>query len=255
MQNSTSGATISALASALIGARRAGVAVAAQALPASDLTIAEAFAVQAEVVATIGPVGGFKVANKPDADKIMAPIFAADILTSPATLTVPAGEEIGIELELAFRVDAPLPGPEVANRRQAVADCLSLVPVIEIVRTRLPGDVSPMLKLADNQINGGLVTGTPVKDWQALPVTQVAAHLTQGDTVLLDGAAQVPGGDAFENFLALEAMIGSHCGGLQVGQLVITGSLNGLLYVQAETDIRGRIDGLGTVSLDLRIEG
>ena len=254
MKIETGDVTESALAAALIEAREAGGIVSPEKLPTTDPSMKEALGIQREVVRATGPVGGFKVANKPGADRIMAPIFAKDILPSPAVLTVPADEQIGIELEIGFRIDAPLPGPGAANRRQAMADCLSLVPVIEIVRTRLPGGAAPMLKLADNQINGGLVVGSPVKDWLGMSVAQVTAALTAGDTVLLEGAAQVPGGDAFENFLVLEAMIGDHCGGLCPGQVVITSSLNGLPYVQAETTVRGRIDGLGSVSLDLEIQ-
>ncbi|WP_372836963.1 2-keto-4-pentenoate hydratase [Puniceibacterium confluentis] len=239
------------LIDAMLEARRSGRPVDARGYTGAAFSERDAYAVQAGIVAACGPVGGFKVANKPDAPRIMAPILAADVMTHPAELVVPAGEPIGIELEIGFRVDAPLPPRDAPDRRLRVAECISALPVIEVVRTRFNGEASPLLKLADNQINGGLVLGAPVKDWQDLPMGAVQASLRAGDTVLLDGAAQVPGGDAFENFLALEEMVGDHCGGLTVGQVVITGSLNGLPYVETEAAILGRIDGLGEVSLHL----
>ncbi|WP_323764141.1 2-keto-4-pentenoate hydratase [Marinovum sp.] len=239
------------LVDAMLQARRSGRPVDARRFTESPLSERDAYAVQAGVVAACGPVGAFKVANKPDAPRIMAPILAADLIDNPAELAVPANEAIGIELEIAFRVDAPLPPRDAPDRRRRVADCLSALPVIEIVRTRLTDDATPMLKLADNQINGGLVLGAPVKAWQDLPMGEIQASLRCGDDLLLDGAAKVPGGDAFENFLVLEEMVGDHCGGLNPGQVVITGSLNGLPYVKTEAAILGRIDGLGEVSLHL----
>ena len=249
MEISSSGVTVSTIVSALLDARRTGLAVAGEVLTGAEPSAKEAYAIQAQVASKVGLVGGFKVANKPDAPNIMAPIFAKDILTSPAAIDVSKEEDIGIELEVGFRIDAPLPRQGSPDRRAAIAQCLSAVAVIEIVRTRLPGDASPAWKLADNQINGGLVLGRPVKEWQSLSLGRVDAALALGDDQVLNGSAQVPGGDAFENFLVLEEMIGEHCGGLQPGQVVITGSLNGLPYVRAGTDVRGNIAGLGEVSL------
>lgn len=240
------------LAEQILAARRLGKAATVSNQSERQISLEEAYAVQSAVVDETGPVGGFKVANKSIASRIMAPIFLKDIWRSPAFLDVPACEAIGIELEVGFLIDAPLPPRDAADRRARVADCLSALPVIEIVRTRLSGDVTPELKLADNQINGGLVVGTPLKDWQSMNLGSVRARLSLGTEVVLEGEAQVPGGDAFENFLVLEEMIGSHCGGLKPDQIVITGSLNGLPYVQADLAVQGEITGLGAVSVDLR---
>lgn len=245
--------SVSILAPALLEARRTGRPVASALVSQLNLTVAEAYRIQVEVARATGLIGGFKVANKLDVPRIMAPIFSTDIVTSPASIGVPSDESIGIELEIGFRVERPLPHRETPNRQAAIANCLSALPVIEIVRTRLPMDVTPALKLADNQINGGLVVGAPIADWTTLSLGPVAAGLKLGDDRVLDGEAGVPGGDAFENFLVLEEMLGDHCGGLRPGQIVITGSLNGLPYVRAGIDIWGWIAGLGEVSLRLNV--
>jgi 2-keto-4-pentenoate hydratase len=243
------------LASRLVTARRTGEPVDVDAIPLRDLTERDAYAVQARVAQTLGPVGGFKVACKPGQPRIMAPILARDITSSPGRLACPAAEHIGIELELGFRVLGTLPAAGAPGRDARLADCLALVPVIEIVRTRIAGGASPMLKLADNQINGGLVVGRAVRDWQGLDVSQVFARLTAGTETLLDGEAEVPGQDAFENFKTLEALVGDHCGGLRPGQLVITGSLNGLPWLTAGIRIEGWIDGVGAVRVSLEATG
>jgi 2-keto-4-pentenoate hydratase len=46
-------------------------------------------------------------------------------------------------------------------------------------------------------------------------------------------------------------MIGEHCGGLQPGQIVITGSLHPLTYVLPGTSVVGHIEGLGDVSVQI----
>lgn len=244
---------ISTLVSRFVEARVCGKPASLSDLPNIALTTDEAYQIQAEVARQIGPIGGFKVANKP-ASRIMAPIFAKDMYRSPATLSVSPDEEIGIELEIGFRIDAALPSLDTPDRKSIVAQRLSAVAVIEIVRTRMQGDASPELKLADNQINGGLVVGEPIKEWSRGAVGEVDARLRLGDRGVVDGRVTVPGGDAFENFLVLEAMIGAHCGGLKPGQIVITGSLNGLPYVRGALDVRGEITGFGGVSIDLRVD-
>ncbi|MGC9417441.1 MAG: fumarylacetoacetate hydrolase family protein [Rhodovulum sp.] len=248
-------ADLADLASRLITARRTGSPVPPDALPVGDLTDRDAYAVQALVAQALGPVGGFKVACKPGHPRIMAPILARDIIGTPARLAVPASERIGIELELGFRVLAPLPPADVPDRDARLADCLALVPVIEIVRTRLAGEAAPMLKLADNQINGALVVGPELPDWRGRDLSRVTARLTAGGRILLDGPADVPGLGAFENFKVLEALVGDHCGGLRPGHVVITGSLNGLPWLRPGTAIEGRIEGVGAVALALEPRG
>mgnify|MGYP001822592576 CR=1 FL=1 len=217
------------------------------------LTRERVFAVQEALAATLGPVGGFKVACPPDAPIIIAPIYASDIHASPATLELPADEDVGVELEYAFRLIAPLPdlgAPDFADKLRASVE---LLPVFELVRSRLeePKGASGLLKMLDNQLNGAVVFGAPIRDWQDIDVTQARASLTIGDEVHLIGAARVPGGDAFATLHKLVLVIGDHCGGLQAGQVVITGSLNGLPWVKPGRVAKGEIAGLGAVEMTL----
>ncbi|MDT8325812.1 MAG: 2-keto-4-pentenoate hydratase [Roseovarius sp.] len=217
------------------------------------LTRARVFAVQQALAATLGPVGGFKVACPPDAPIIIAPIYASDIHASPATLELPADQEVGVELEYAFRLIAPLPDHDAPDFAQHLRACVELLPVFELVQSRLddPKGASPLLKMLDNQLNGAVVFGAPIRDWHAIDVTQATARLTIGDVVHLNGAAPVPGGDAFATLCKLALAIGDHCGGLQPGQLVITGSLNGLPWAKPGLVAKGEITGLGAVEMTL----
>jgi len=218
------------------------------------LTRARVFAVQEALAADLGPVGGFKVACPPDAPIVIAPIYASDIHASPATLTLPPAEEVGVELEYGFRVIAPLPDRDAPDFAGQMRASVELLPVFELVQSRLenPKGADPLLKMLDNQLNGAVVFGPPIRDWQSIDVTQAAADLSIGDKVHLSGAARVPGGDAFATLCKLAHAIGNHCGGLQPGQLVITGSLNGLPWVTPGCVAKGEIARLGAVEMTLR---
>ncbi|NRG17932.1 2-keto-4-pentenoate hydratase [Rhizobiales bacterium] len=241
-----------ALASHLIAARERGRPLAAW-RGYETLTADDAYCVQSIVTESYGPAGGFKVACKPDQPNIMAPILTSDILFSPAVLTAPGEENIGMELEIGFRLLAPPPPVDIPDFTDRLRECVEVVPVIEIVRSRLSGHESApaLLKLADNQINGGLVAGAPLADWSPEDLSAVSARLSLGGETVLDGMAHVPGGNAFANLCELVRMIGDHCGGLKPGHIVITGSLNGLPYVKPGMRIEGKIRGIGDVSLDL----
>ncbi|WP_212523487.1 fumarylacetoacetate hydrolase family protein [Actibacterium sp. MT2.3-13A] len=241
-----------ALAEALLRARDGG----GPAVPASrgaGLDMAGAYAVQAAVVAELGPVGGWKVACKPGAAQIMAPILARDIHPSGSRIRLPAGAPVGVEMEIGFRLTAPLPAPQDSGFEAAARAATEILPVFEIVASRLedPQGAPSALKLADNQINGALVLGEAAADWAGFDTSRVRARLAIGGETLLDGAAEVPGGDAFANFCALARMAGTHCGGLRPGQVVITGSLNGLPWRDLPLTAQGEIAQLGAIGVTL----
>lgn len=240
------------IATRLIDARNGGPFLIPQEIGQALPSSAEAYEVQRIVADAIGPVGAFKTARRPGQAQIMAPIFQKDIQRTPAVFARDQINRIGIELEVGFLVKAPLPAATDADFAEKARRCVSAVAVLEIVDTRLAeiDPAPPPLRLADNQLNGALVVGEPLDDWQELDLETVTATLKLGDETVLDGAAPVPGGDAFRTFCGLAQMVGSHCGGLRPGHVVITGSLNGMPFIERGTSVRGWIDGLGAVEAD-----
>lgn len=209
----------------------------------------ECLAVQAAVAGARGAVAGFKVAaGAGQVAPVVAPIAAADVVAKGGSVAVT--DLLGIELEIGFELLKPLPGPGLP---EPVAEYFKPRPVIELVDTRLEGEGAdtPLLKLADMQINAGLVSGTALESWDGSDFGAVEARLVAGGTMVLDGAARVPGGSALANLRLLCEVLGDHCGGLQPGQVVITGSLCGLPYFPAGTEVSGAIAGLGTVAVSL----
>ncbi|PUB17440.1 hydratase [Yoonia sediminilitoris] len=214
-------------------------------------TPAEAYYVQDRVVAALGPVAGFKTARKPGQATIMAPIL--DRFAFATGASVPIGDSMGLELEIGWQIIAPLPEASAGDLDAKLRHCVRPVPVIELVDCRLRGPVAqdPVAKLADFQINKGVIIGRPLDDWDGRDFGAVKGRMVAGDQTLLDGPAEVPGGSALTTLGVFLAEIGARGGGLDVGQVVITGSLHPLTYVALPCEVLGRIDGLGTVAVTL----
>ena len=240
---------LDAFADALIGAHQSGSRCAPDG-PAPK-THAEAYYIQARVSPALGPVAGFKAALKPGQEPIMSPIVPGSVFESGAT--VATGDVMGVELEVGWKIIAPLPDPSADDFEAKLCRSVLPVPVIELVNSRLLGPLAedPIAKLADFQINHGLIIGTPIGDWDGHDIGNIEARMQAGDNIMLDGSADVPGGSALSTLKMLFAKIGTHCGGLQVGQTVITGSLHPLTYIDVSCEVRGQIDGLGAISVTL----
>lgn len=225
--------------------------------PAADsdhpLTEAEAYAVQATVARRIGKIAGFKAGPKSGTGQTFAPLMASGLYADGAVIRPKTGGMLGVELEIGLRLNAPLPPRDAPDFADRLRDSLSLVAVIEIVAPRVTGPLAdqPLVKLADFQINAGLVIGTGVPAWNGTGIGPVNAQMRLGDQVLLDGPTQVPGGDAFDTLLGVVDLARTHFDGLQPGHVIITGSLHPLTYVPAGTLVKGRIDGVGTVSVQI----
>lgn len=214
-------------------------------------TADEAYQIQAGVARHVGDVGGFKTARKGKAPSIMAPIFASDIVPSDARVS--SVDMLGVELEVGFLMTEDCPSDLGNLPLSELCSLLRPLAVIELVDTRVDGPLADcdLVKLTDNQINAGLVVGPPMTDWSGADFGTVTARLQAGTDIVLDGEARVPGGSALETFASLARRIGDHCGGLNPGQIVITGSLHPLVYYPKGTLIQGRIDGIGAVSFTI----
>lgn len=209
---------------------------------------AQAYAVQASVAQRLGPVGAFKTACKPGSEQVFAPIFASDMGSSGTSFAALPGDTLAVELELGLRLrdDPPhVDSDDFSERLRALAEPVA---VIELVGNRLKGAALKhrFATLADNQRNAGLVVSTAAPPGARATGT-VRAFLRAGDQILLDGAAEVPGGDPLAALEGLARVIQGHCGGLRKGQIVITGSLHPMVYLPAGTRVEGSLDGIGAV--------
>lgn len=202
----------------------------------------QALEIQRRIQAGLGAVGGFKVGAGPDC-VLLAPIAQALVVADGAA--IPTRDRRGIELEIGFELLRPVEAGMMDRPQDFFVPRL----VLEVVDTRL-SDAAPsvMAKLADMQLNDGLVVGPALADWDGRDFGTVNGWLRAGETQVIDGAVNVPGGSALANLAMLVDAVGDHCGGLQPGQIVITGSVCGCPWFPAGTDIEGRIEGFGRVT-------
>ncbi|PTW44540.1 hydratase [Rhodovulum kholense] len=234
-----------AFADALLAAHRGGQRVAEAPGP---LSRAEVLAVQAQVSGALGPVAGFKVGRLPEGPPVLAPI--------PACYRVPDGgsrrvrDRLGVELEVGFELIRALPGPGLPPDPAAHFRPRA---VFELVETRLAGAAAdrPDLKFADLQITAGLVSGSGPEAWDGRDFGRLSARFRAGAHTVLEGETEVPGGSALANLDLLLRHLGRHCGGLQPGQTVITGSVCGLPWFEPGTELSAEIAGLGRVAVSL----
>ncbi len=244
--------SIETLAELLIEARRTGVRIPRSRVEGLTMDEIEALAVQKLVAGSVGPVSAYKTGRKAPGDRpSAAPIFATHVRPSGSVFWTRELGACGIELEIAFRVDRPLPAPG-PGFETALRGCVSPLPAIELVDGRIEGflDLPPGLKLADNQMNGGFIFGNPVSEWDPADLATPRVTLRIAGETVIDGTRQVPGGNAFDNLVAFLATADYHGYQPQVGDMVTTGSLTGMPFAEAPCHFEGHIAGLGAVRGD-----
>jgi len=218
-------------------------------------TLGDAYRVQQAVVTVLGNVGAWKTsAPSPEAIPTRAPIFTADIYTSPTKAPNGTFRLTGIEAEIAFRLGCGLPARDAAYSLADIIECVdAIVPVLEIVDSRLSDFTSAgnLWKLADNQINGGLVVGVPITDWQDIDTERQPVILKIDGEVAAKAVGGNPAGSLVDLIARLANDCGDHCGGLQAGQIITTGSMTGLIFVSPGARITAEFDGLGDVSVKI----
>jgi 2-keto-4-pentenoate hydratase len=209
---------------------------------------AAAYAIQREVMAALGPIGGWKTgAAGPDAAPSGAPMPLSGIAASPARMPATG---FAIEAEVAFRLGRDLPPrPAPYGREEIVAALATAHPAIEWLESRFvdPDVVDPLSLLADFATHGGFVWGPGVADWHGI------VFATETVTQSVDGAAITrtgnPGGDMIRMVQWLANAGAVWAGGLFAGQFVTCGSWTGKAAARAGQSVVVRFPSLGEVAL------
>jgi len=218
---------------------------------AAPQTLEDAYHIQRAVVDQTGAIGGWKTgADTASAVPIAAPIFADDIYASGKTLKPGSMRLIGLEVEVAFRIGRDLPNRSNPYSQGEFLDAVeTMVPLIELVDSRLRDfeQAGPLWKLSDNQINSGLVIGDPVENWSQLDLKSLRAILSVDQTVIKDSHGwnypDTPAGLATRFVNAF----GEHLGGIRAGQIVTTGSLTGIDFIDTGATVVADLESVGRV--------
>lgn len=236
-------------AAALVAARK-GSAIAqlpAGAVPESET---DSYQVQDAVIAKLGEkIGGWKVGISPLGGHFAAPIYASTVVPSPATLPARNFKILGIECEIGFRFNQPLPARPQPYTRHEVLAAVSLHPTIEVVDSRYQDfrAIDRLMVLADNFSNGGLVYGPAAKDWDGIDLAHPPIEVTADGKPFAD-CTGLRAGTPIELLLAAVQHANGR-GGIAAGTVITTGTHTGLVFTEPGTRIVADYGRLGRVEV------
>jgi len=256
-----------ALLCALRGPRPAGTlrppALPRELAPGSE---AQAYEVQVALAQLLGAsIGGWKAsmsaADQGQADRGQAaPLYRRDIHDSPARVSCPDGDGVGVEPEIAFTLGRDMEAlPAGRHYRPDDLDAAidTVHPVLEIVHSRFAKlDAAPPLdRLADNLSNAGLVRGLGCRDWRTLALGDLPLRLevlgADGSRAVHEGRGGHGHGDPRLPLLWLVNDAIARGVPLRRGELITTGSCAGLHPVTPGARVSVSFGGLGNVELAL----
>jgi 2-keto-4-pentenoate hydratase len=237
-------------ATAALVAARKGSAIAslpAGAIPQSE---ADAYQVQNAVIAKLGErIGGWKVGISPLGGHVAAPIFASAVHPSPASLPAHGFKMIGIECEIGFRFDKPLPVRPQPYTRHEVLAAASLHPTIEVVESRYHDfrSLDRLVVLADCISNGALVYGAAVANWDGIDLAHPPIEVTVDGKPFAD-CTGLQAGTPIELLLAAVQHANGR-GGIAAGTVITTGTHTGMVFTEPGVTIAADFGRLGRVEV------
>ncbi len=220
----------------------------------------QAYAIQQAVLGRLGAsTGGWK-ASMPDAvSGTSAPIPSDNLLFDGAALRsagfrTAASPRIGIEPEVSFMMAHALP-PLPAGRRYSRAEVLSAVASahagIELCVCRLADFAAapPLDRLADAIMNEGLAVGPACHDWCALTLSELPLRVLVDGEVLHAGVGGHPLADPVIPLVWMANHLSQRQMGLRAGDVITTGSCNGLRLVDTGQTVSADFGPLGRVTV------
>jgi 2-keto-4-pentenoate hydratase len=253
---------------ALVAARRGARAIAECPVGWRPDDLAEAYRLQAAVIAQLGGGGGWKIAGV-TADQrrtlgVPQPIASAlplatlhDASIQPATLRFADFIAPKIECEIAFQLRRDLPArpDEPYSRAEVAAAVATMRLALEIVDPRWPAGSGTLAEIADGFNNGALVAGPRFDDWQEIAFADVDIVLTSAAPgraarqLALGSARAILEGDPFATVVMLANAQPEGSPGLRAGDIVTTGSCSGAPRVPGPGLYRAEFSDLGSVEL------
>jgi 2-keto-4-pentenoate hydratase len=236
---------IAACVEALVEARRRGNWI--EALPASPSSVAEAHLIQDRVAATLGEaIGGYKINALAGDEPTRGLIYARMIRPSPAKIAPAETPHLGVEAEVAFTFTRDLPARDRPCGRKEAFEAMAALPAIEIVSSRFrdPLQRPALEQLADNLINGALVSGTATREWRRLELARLLVTVEVNGETFVSQTGGHAGGDPAGYAVALVNAM-RDAGGVKAGQIVTTGSWTGLRFLKPGDRCSIRFEALG----------
>ena len=176
--------------------------------------------------------------------------FASGKHDNGAVLDHARFHRIGVECEIAMRIDHDITGAEPT--RDAIAESIGAVyPAIEIVDDRYEGwrTFGAPLLVADDFFAAGCVLGHPVDP--DIDLTRVAGTTTINGEEAGSGLGSDVMGDPLNAVQWLADNLAGRGLGLRAGDIVLSGSLVETRWLSQGDSVRIDISGLGSVGLSV----
>ncbi len=216
---------------------------------------AQAYRVQALVMAQLGEIGGWKVgAAGPEAPIACAPMPCAGIAHSPARFDPAVFTQREVESEICFTLAVDLPSREAPYGRAEVLAALGTChPGIEVLQSRYadPAAAGALAGLADLIQHGGYVVGAPLTGWRDLDFASLPVVQTVADGPVARAVGN-PAGDMLRLLIWLANTGAAWAGGLRAGQVVTCGSWTGKTAVAAGGSATAAFGGAEAVLVEFR---
>jgi len=236
----------------LANAWRGGRPAAALPEGAQPQTFADAAAVQARMLELLGEeIAGYKVVGTTPDDAMWGVVVASRLFSTPASLPAASMPLLGIEAEVAYRLEEDVPA-DVETTPERFSAIATPMPAIEIVATRFADfDAAPVLhRAADFMSNGALICGEARPDWPSADFSDVALTVTASGRTLADLAPGRPRKDVRTPALAfLNSPLRRET--VRKGMIITTGSLSGIQFAIPGDAVTAAFDGFGTIEVTL----
>jgi len=218
--------------------------------------VQDAYAIQERVSAHLGTPSGWKLGGiiRGEVPRFSR-LFSEKSRQSPARLARNDYHRVLLEPELAVVLGGDLPARDTPyTLGEIAAQVASLHAAIEVVDSRFKSwpEVPPLWQLADGLSHGSFVLGSGVDGGNLRQMKDAAYRLTLNGNVALSGQGGHPGGDPA---LLLMQMINTRFAasgvGFQAGEVITTGTFNGVLEMQRGDNARLVFEEIGEVELIL----
>ena len=183
-----------------------------------------------------------------DVEPTATPIYT--VLRSPAHWTMRPIVELTIEAEVGFRLARAVTPAEA--KVVPLEDAFDQVcATIEVCDARLSNyrDAPPLWKLADSQVNAGLVIGTGRANVEVVDYRSIRCEVRIDDRLVFDGTGTHALGDP-RVLLRWWLQHAARRSTLRAGDVVTTGTWCGMVEAPAGTRLVARMHGVGEADVD-----
>jgi 2-keto-4-pentenoate hydratase len=245
-------AAIDEVAQTFMRARQTGERLGALPAHLAPKNFAESCAIMDAVDRLVGErIVGTKIAAKPGAEVVYAPLAAGRVFASPARVPRALTPCQYMECEISFRLTRDLPARDKPYTEEEVYDALEGCAAFELVDSRFRDLKSAMEKTpyefyADHIANGAMVFGAFRKDWQTFDFSKTRVAMKQGSRTIIEKTGGHPTGNPGKPVVVL-ANLRRSTSGLKAGTIVVTGSFTGYHPVAVNQPVTGEFEGFGTM--------